>query len=411
MQAHPLVGLHLDVQPVGLGGALAVGEHVVGRCLEDHDDLGGPAVHPLAGAQVERHARPAPVLHLGAHRDERLGPAARALEVGRGQVVDVRRHGLAVDQSGRVAAPDGVAVDVDGCHRLEGLQHLELLVADGLASHVRGRLHGHQAQQLEQVVLDHVAHRAGLVVVAAALADAEGLGDGDLHVVDPPGVPQRLEEGVGEARDQQVLHALLAEVVVDAEDLRLREDAADRVVDRLGGGEVVPDRLLQHDPGALVDDADLVEASADVAEERRRDGEVEDAHGLLRAGPLLEEGVEAVPVVGPLGVEHEVAQPAEEAVHRDGVEVVGRDERGQGVADLGPPAVVVEVGARDAQDPGVVGQLALEVAVVERRQELAQRQVSRPAEDGEVTRGRDRVGGGVLVHADNRREKFGSIQA
>ena len=65
------------------------------------------------------------------------------------------------------------------------------------------------------------------------------------------------------------------------------EDLADRVVDRLRGGEVVADRLLQHHPGALVDDADLVEALADRAEEAGRDGEVEDPHGLARraAGP------------------------------------------------------------------------------------------------------------------------------
>ena len=63
-----------------------------------------------------------------------------------------------------------------------------------------------------------------VVVVATAVADAERLGDGDLHVVDPAGVPQRLEEGVGEPGDEEVLDALLAEVVVDPEDLRLVED-------------------------------------------------------------------------------------------------------------------------------------------------------------------------------------------
>ena len=79
------------------------------------------------------------------------------------------------------------------------------------------RLHRHQREQLQHVVLDHVAQRAGTVVVAAAVLDAEGLGHGDLHVVDVLRVPQRLEQRVGEAQRQQVLHRLLAEVVVDAE--------------------------------------------------------------------------------------------------------------------------------------------------------------------------------------------------
>jgi hypothetical protein len=52
-------------------------------------------------------------------------------------------------------------------------------------------------------------------------------------VVDPAGVPQRFQQRVGEPRDEQVLHALLAEVVVDAEDLPLLEHRTHGVVDRL----------------------------------------------------------------------------------------------------------------------------------------------------------------------------------
>ena len=73
----------------------------------------------------------------------------------------------------------------------------------------------------------HVAQRAGGVVGLAALLDADRLGDGDLHVVDVVAVPQRLEEAVGEAEDQDVLHRLLAEIVIDAEDLLLARHAQD----------------------------------------------------------------------------------------------------------------------------------------------------------------------------------------
>ena len=37
-----------------------VAERQVRRPLEHHGHLGDPAAQPLAGAQVERHARPAP---------------------------------------------------------------------------------------------------------------------------------------------------------------------------------------------------------------------------------------------------------------------------------------------------------------------------------------------------------------
>ena len=71
------------------------------------------------------------------------------------------------------------------------------------------------------MVLDHVAQHAGLVVVAAALADVDFLGHGDLHVVDVVAVPHRLENRVGEPQHEQVLHRLFAEIVVDAVDLLL----------------------------------------------------------------------------------------------------------------------------------------------------------------------------------------------
>ena len=73
------------------------------------------------------------------------------------------------------------------------------------------------------MVLDHVAHGAGLLVVSRASFDTQLLRHGDLNALDMVAIPERLEEGVREAEDEQVLHRLLAEVVVDAVDLRLVE--------------------------------------------------------------------------------------------------------------------------------------------------------------------------------------------
>ncbi len=89
-------------------------------------------------------------------------------------------------------------------------------------------------EQLQHVVLEDVPGRAGLLVERAAALDAEVLGHGDLHVVDVAPVPERLEDAVAEAEDEQVADGLLAQVVVDAIDLRLVEDAHDRAVERPG---------------------------------------------------------------------------------------------------------------------------------------------------------------------------------
>ena len=109
-------------------------------------------------------------------------------------------------------------------------------------------LHRGQRHQLQEVVLDDVARGADAVVVAGPAADADVLGHGDLHVVDVVGVPDRLEHLVGEAQRQQVLHRLLAQVVVDAEDRVGGEDVLDDGVELAGRLQVVPERLLDDDP-------------------------------------------------------------------------------------------------------------------------------------------------------------------
>ncbi len=74
------------------------------------------------------------------------------------------------------------------------------------------------------MILDHVAERPGAVVERAAAAfHAHGLGGRDLDVIDELPVQERLEDRVAEAEGQQVLHGLLAQVVVDAVDLMLVE--------------------------------------------------------------------------------------------------------------------------------------------------------------------------------------------
>ncbi len=134
-------------------------------------------------------------------------------------------------------------------------------------------LHRDQRHQLEQVVLDHVARRADAVVVAGAAADADVLGHRDLHVVDEVGVPERLEHLVGEPHRQDVLHRLLAEVVVDPEDRLGRERVAERGLQLARRLEVVTERLLHHDPtprpGLRVDHPVLLELLHDVAEQAR----------------------------------------------------------------------------------------------------------------------------------------------
>ena len=86
-----------------------------------------------------------------------------------------------------------------------------------------------------------------LLVEGGPAPDADVLGHRDLHGVDVVGVPDRLEQRVGEAQREQVLDRLLAQVVVDPEDVPGGEHVVDEPVQRLRRGEVVAERLLHDD--------------------------------------------------------------------------------------------------------------------------------------------------------------------
>ncbi len=170
-------------------------------------------------------------------------------------------------------AAHGPAIDGVGRQRAQRAQQLGRLVAHVVGLEGHRRLHPDQAQELEHVVLKHIADDPGRLVVRAALLDPQALGGGDLDVVDVLAVPEWLEDPVGEAEDQQVLHGLFAQVVVDPVDLRLGEDCRDRLVERAGARQVAPERLFDHDPAPavarLARHAGCVEAAHDSAEEAR----------------------------------------------------------------------------------------------------------------------------------------------
>ena len=105
------------------------------------------------------------------------------------------------------------------------------------------------------MVDDDVAQRADRVVEVAAILDAEVLGHRDLDALDVVAVPDRLQHRVGEAEVEDLLEAHLPEVVVDPVQLRLVDVLVQLVGQLAGGGAVVAERLLDHDPRRLVSPA------------------------------------------------------------------------------------------------------------------------------------------------------------
>ena len=128
----------------------------------------------------------------------------------------------------------------------------------------RRRIHGEIGEHLKHVVLKHVADGPGLVVEFAAVLHAEILRHGDLDAADMIAVPDRLEHGIGKASIEDVLHRLLAEEVIDAEDVVFRKVPVQELVQFPRGGEVVA-KWLFDTTRALAAQPDLASPSTTVA--------------------------------------------------------------------------------------------------------------------------------------------------
>ncbi|MCY1446779.1 hypothetical protein D9M71_633660 [compost metagenome] len=81
------------------------------------------------------------------------------------------------------------------------------------------------------MILDHVAQLPGLVEIAPAPFDPDFLGDGDFHVGDRVLVPLGFEQAVGKTQGNEVLHRLLAQVMVDTINAVFRKILGHGVVD------------------------------------------------------------------------------------------------------------------------------------------------------------------------------------
>ena len=188
---------------------------------------------------------------------------------------------------------------------------------------------------------------------------------------------------VGEAQGEQVLHGLLAEVVVDAEGLRFGEHLADAIVDLARRGQVVADRLFQHHARVRRHQAGAAEIAADRAVQDR---------ATWRDRTHARAPDRAIAAVRPS--RHRVARV--EARHSAGKRQKRSTAAGSRSAAATwsfsactarwrkPSSPRSERAAPMMRESG--GHLAVARPVVQRRQQLAQRQVAGGAEHHAVER-------------------------
>ena len=111
-------------------------------------------------------------------------------------------------------------------------------------------------------------------------------------------IPDRLEERVGEAEIEQVLHRLLPEEVIDAIDRLLGKRLVQRGVERARRRQVAAERLL-HDQSGVRGHPRPRQARRHDAEQARRNGQVEGrAHGATERLAQAVEGGRVLIVAG-----------------------------------------------------------------------------------------------------------------
>ena len=290
----------------------------------------------------------------------------------------------AADTARRVLSAHRAGVRIVQRQSAHGLQHVDLLVAQLLGLVVDQRLHRDQAQQLQQVILHHVAQRARAVVIATAGPHPVVFRHRDLHVIDVAAVPDRLEQRVGEAQRQDVLHRLLAEIVIDAVDLAFVEHLAQLAIQRGGGRQVAPERLLHHDAIALalLRHPGRAQPRGDQPEHIRRRREVE--HARRRRAEILLGRVDARREGGVGRVLVETAAQVFDLRHETrplrGIGAAATRMRRHRLLDLAAERILLAA-ARHADDQESLRHVAVEVQVVQRRQQLAPREIARGAKD------------------------------
>jgi hypothetical protein len=88
-------------------------------------------------------------------------------------------------------------------------------------------------------------------------------------------IPDGLEESVRETEEKQVLHRLLAEVMIDAENRLLRKHLVQSFVERLCRGQIPAERFFDDDARVLRT-ARFRKTLHDAREHARRNGEIMD---------------------------------------------------------------------------------------------------------------------------------------
>ena len=148
------------------------------------------------------------------------------------------------------------------------------------------------------------------------------------------------------------------------------------------------DGFFQHDARIVTGQPGAFQVGGDGLEQIRRGGQVVDPHAAIGTAEILGQ-TRVFAALG--GVHGEIVEALGEGLPGLGVEVAACDLGAAMALGEGQVAVAVELLARQGENAHVGMQAAVAMQVIQRRQQLVQRQVTGPAEHEHVTGNRHRI--------------------
>src|SRR5262245_23459788 len=197
------------------------------------NDLSAGHRQRFSRPDVKRDALPAPGIDIQLQRDE-------SLDFGIGG------HALLLPIPAKLTADDVLRLQ-----RRNRFQDLNLFVPDCFTIGSHRRLHGKIHQDLEQMILNHVADSTGLIVERSPALNSKVFRHGYLHTLALVASSERFQKRVLEAEEDHVMRRPFPQIMIDSEDVLLVESAEQNPVEFLRRDTIMTERFFNHDASAV----------------------------------------------------------------------------------------------------------------------------------------------------------------
>ena len=245
---HPnrLIRLQLNHQAIGASGHFTY--QLIRHGFEHNHNFCHTFGHAFACAQIKWHTRKSPIVDFGFQCNISFGVAVDGHTCFR--CVVLRR--FALRNACGVLTAHHIVLNIFYRPRLERAQNREFFIANAVGIHSRRRVHGDETQQLQQMILHHIAQCARLVIKLRTTLHTEFFRNRDLHIGNIISTQNWFKKTIAKTQSHQVLHRFFTQIMVNAENLRLFEVFGKHIVDFDAGCQIMPQRLFNHNTCVLI---------------------------------------------------------------------------------------------------------------------------------------------------------------